>query len=193
MSFIDGFYTFNIDLSNVENNIYDKLFLKLPKHPNESYEYLFSKVIAYCHCYEKELEFSQGFYSPDDPTIWRKNILSEIETWTQVGPCSYKKLHKAIKQNPNAKFKIYFINESEPRDFCYEFRAIKTKDFQKVKFFSIDEKFIQKLIDNISSRMTWSINFIDDTLYFNWDNLEIEDSIKEIDIWEIYQKLISNI
>lgn len=192
MSFIDGFYTFNVELANVENNIYDKLFLKLPKHPNESFEFLLSKVIAYCHAYEKDLNFSQGFYSPEDPTIWKKNILNEIETWIQLESCSYKKLHKAVKQNPLAKFSMYFHNIAEPQDFCYEFRAIKTKDFQKVKFFLIDENFLQTLIPNISSRMNWNINFIDDTLYFNWENLELESRITELNIWDIYQQGISN-
>ena len=134
MSFIDGFYTFNIDLVNVENNIYDKLFLKIPKHPNESFEELISKVLAYCHSYKKELTFSDGYFSPSDPTIWQKDVIGNILSWIQVGAPSYKKIHKAIQQNSESTFKIYFYDKKEPNEFCYDFRSVKTQDFNKIKF-----------------------------------------------------------
>lgn len=190
MSFIDGFYTFNIDLVNVENNIYDKLFLKLAKHPNEPFEMLLSKVLAYCHSYQSNLSFSEGYFSPEDPTIWNKDIIGNILTWIQIGRPSYKKIHKAIKQNNDSEFKVYFCNDTEPRDFCYDFRSVKTKDFHKIKFFLIDDEFLQKLIPYISSRMNWNISFIDNMLYLHWDKLEFESSITQLNIWDIYQETI---
>ena len=193
MSFIDGFYTFNIDLVNVENNIYDKLFLKIPKHPNESFEELISKVLAYCHSYKKELTFSDGDFSPSDPTIWQKDVIGNILSWIQVGAPSYKKIHKAIQQNSESTFKIYFYDEKEPNEFCYDFRSVKTQDFNKIKFFLIDNEFVEKLTENISTRMNWNISFIDDMLYLHWDKLEFESKIVELNIWDIYQETIANL
>ena len=193
MSFIDGFYTFNIDLVNVENNIYDKLFLKLAKHPNEPFEMLLSKVITYCHAYHKELTFSDGYFSPTDPTIWHKDIIGNVLSWIQVGAPSYKKIHKAIQQYSDSSFKIYFCNPKEASDFCYDFRSVKTKDFNKIKFYLIDDDFIQKLTPNISTRMNWNISFIDDALYLHWNNLEFESKITEVNIWDVYQETIANL
>lgn len=193
MSFIDGFYTFNIDLVNVENNVYDKLFLKLAKHPSEPFEMLLSKVLAYCHSYQEDLKFSDGYFSPLDPTIWKKDVIGNILSWIQVGAPSYKKIHKAIQQNSDSSFKIYFCNPKESSDFCYDFRSVKTKDFNKIKFYLIDDDFIQKLLPNITTRINWNVNFIDDSLYLNWDTLEFESKIEEVNIWDIYQETIANL
>lgn len=193
MSFVDGFYTFNIDLVNVENNIYDKLFFKLAKHPNESFEMLLNKALAYCHAYKKELTFSEGFYSPEDPTIWEKDVIGNIISWIQVGVPSYKKTSRAIKQNKQASFKIYFCSNEEPRNFCYDFRSVKTKSFNKIKFFLIDNNFVENLALHISSRINWQISFIDNLLYLHQDKLEFESKIEEVDIWKIYQETISEV
>lgn len=192
MSFVDGFFTFNIDLSNVENNIYKKLLFKICKHPNEEYENIISKAIVYCHAYKEGLDFSQGTYSPQDPTMWEKDILDNVHMWIQIGAPSYKKLHKAIKQNNDAEFRVYFNSKEEIQDFCYEFRAIKTKDFQKVKFYLIDSEFIEKLTQNVASRMNWNLNIVDYNFYLNWEKLEFEGKVQEIDIWKEYQEQIAN-
>jgi uncharacterized protein YaeQ len=63
-------YTFEIDLADHDRGRFESLALRVAKHPSESEEYLWTRVLAYALEYEDGIEFSKGGISdPDDPAI----------------------------------------------------------------------------------------------------------------------------
>jgi uncharacterized protein YaeQ len=56
MTFVQAFYSFNLDITNSDAGGYFKLRIKVPQHPEESLEHLFARVLAFVHSYEEGLE-----------------------------------------------------------------------------------------------------------------------------------------
>jgi uncharacterized protein YaeQ len=47
-------YNFDIQLADADRNVYESLALRVARHPSESSDYLFTRVLAYC------LEHTEG-------------------------------------------------------------------------------------------------------------------------------------
>jgi len=41
-------YTFDIELSDVDRNVYETLSVRVARHPSEAEDYLLARVLAYC-------------------------------------------------------------------------------------------------------------------------------------------------
>jgi uncharacterized protein YaeQ len=55
-------YSFEINLSDLDRNVYQALAFRVAKHPSESDAYLMTRVLAYCLEYREGLSFSKAGY-----------------------------------------------------------------------------------------------------------------------------------
>src|SRR5215469_6822502 len=62
-------YNFEIDLSDVDRNVYIPLSFRVARHPSETEEYLITRVLAYCLEYTEGIAFSAGLAEPDVPAL----------------------------------------------------------------------------------------------------------------------------
>src|SRR6185436_948034 len=46
-------YNFDIDLADVDRNVYERLDLRVARHPSETIEYMLMRVFAYCLEYRR--------------------------------------------------------------------------------------------------------------------------------------------
>lgn len=91
-------YHVRIDLSDVERGVYDKLNIRLARHPSESERYLATRLLAYCLCYEPGIELSGGGLSrTDEPPVAVRDETGAMIAWIDVGSPSAERLHKAAK------------------------------------------------------------------------------------------------
>jgi uncharacterized protein YaeQ len=90
-------YRLRIDLSDVDRGVYEKLDLRLARHPSEAARYLLTRAIAYCLCYEEGIAFSRGLAAADEPAVWAKAPDGRIKLWLDVGTPAAARLHKASK------------------------------------------------------------------------------------------------
>ena len=62
-------YNLDIQLADVDRNVYEELALRVACHPSESPEYLLARVLAYCLEYTEGIAFGRGIAEPDVPRI----------------------------------------------------------------------------------------------------------------------------
>ena len=62
-------YVFEIELANSDRDVYEKLELRVARHPSEAADYLLTRVFAYCLEYTEGISFSNGLFDSDAPTI----------------------------------------------------------------------------------------------------------------------------
>lgn len=193
MGFVDGFFSFKIDLSDSERAIYTTFRVKTPKHPDESFEHLVARVIALTHSWEEELNFSEGLFKPAQPTIWKQNLLGKIESWIEVGVPEKKKLERALRQDPPSKqYTIYFYEEEQIKEFCHLLRGSKQNWVAAIKFYLIDPKALSQLIEGVTSSTSWSISIVDESLYMSCGEQSFTLMINALDIWSHFQLSIQN-
>lgn len=190
MSFAAKFYTFSIDLNNVDRQLFTKFRVKVPLHPVESLQHLYARMIAYLNSYSEALTFSQGLFDQTQPTIWEKNVIGDVLSWVEVGVPDKKKIEAALRLTPPVSYHIYFYEHSQIPAFCHHLRGSKTNWVAPFSFSLIDPDFLDALVPLESSSPTWEVTIIDSHLYLVIDKREFETTILSIDIWSAYQESI---
>ena len=78
-------YVFNIELANSDRDVYQSLQLRVARHPSESEEYFLARIVAYCLEYTEGINFSNGLFEPDEPTIAVRDLTGALQAWIDVG------------------------------------------------------------------------------------------------------------
>ncbi len=90
-------HTLQVELSDIDRNIYESLSLRVAQHPSEDMPRMVARVLAYCLLYEADLEFGRGLSNVEEPALWRRLPDGRIAHWVDVGHPSADRLHRASK------------------------------------------------------------------------------------------------
>ena len=192
MTFALGFYSFNINLNDATREVYTSFRIKTARHREESLEYLYARILAFAHCYEEGLAFSQGLFELRDPAIWKKDILGNIDLWVDLGVPDKKKLERALKANPKGNFRIYFYAPEQIVNFCWMLRGSKTNWIENITFCLLDRDLLEDLAITDSSSSTWDLNIFDGMFFLNAQGHDFSSSFQPVDIWDEFQISIAN-
>ena len=88
-------YKAQIALADSDRNRFESLSLTLAKHPSETEERLLVRLLAYCLNYTRNLEFTKGISTADEPDVWLHSDHGDIEHWIEVGQPEEARLRKA--------------------------------------------------------------------------------------------------
>jgi uncharacterized protein YaeQ len=88
-------YKARIELADSDRNCFETLSVTLAKHPSETLERLAVRLLAYCLNYSRELEFTKGISTADEPDLWLHSDHGEIAHWIEVGQPEEPRLRKA--------------------------------------------------------------------------------------------------
>jgi uncharacterized protein YaeQ len=188
MTFIAGFYNFSIDLNHSDRGIFSAFRIKTPRHELESRVHLYARLIAFLHAYREGLEFSQGVSEPREPAIWQQDEIGNILTWIEIGTPEKRKLELSLKQHPKSEHRVYFYQQDDLSRFCHMLRGSKANWIKKVLFYTLPQDLLLQLEGLDTSSPHWSVSFIDDRVYLQVNDHDLEASIVQIDIWDEYQQ-----
>ena len=94
-------HTFEISLNDADRGVYQALEFRVARHPSETVEYLWTRVLAYRLEYFPGLAFSTGGLSdPDAPALAIRDLTGRLESWIEVGLPEPSRLHRAAKAAP---------------------------------------------------------------------------------------------
>ena len=90
-------HAFHVELSHVDRGVYESLDMRVARHPSESEEYLWARVLAFCLEYREGLAFSKGLAEPDQPALEVRDLMGTMLAWIDVGAPDAARLHRASK------------------------------------------------------------------------------------------------
>src|ERR1700722_3227816 len=94
-------YSFEINLSDSDRNVYQLLAFRAAKHPSESDEYFMTRVLAYCLEYQEGLSFSKGGLSePDAPALAVRDLTGAMVRWIEIGLPEPARVDRASEAAP---------------------------------------------------------------------------------------------
>ncbi len=181
MTFVDGFYSFALDISDSNRNIYRSTRIKTPKHPNETHQLLIARLLAFVHSFKDSLKFSHGLFEIDQPTIWEKDAIAEITEWIQVGELPFKKLQRAVRRHHNATFKVYFYQEQQLEQFSKGIKGTKNEWLSDIQFYMIPETFLEEAIPHLNSSNRLQVSLLDNHFYLTFNSEELSTQISSIE------------
>ena len=154
-------YNFDIQLSDVDRNVYETLALRVAQHPSETAEYLVTRVLAYCLEYADGITFSKGLAEPDEPAVVVRDLTGGLRSWIEIGSPDAARLHKASKASP----RVVVFTQHDPRLLV---NAAGTRDIHKadrIEVYALEPRFLDQLGALTDRNARWTLMRNEDVLY----------------------------
>jgi uncharacterized protein YaeQ len=154
-------YNFDIQLSDVDRNIYETLALRVARHPSETEEYLVTRVLAYCLEYAEGISFSKGLAEPDEPAVVVRDLTGALRVWVEVGSPDAQRLHKASKASP----RVVVYTHKDPTRLIQQLSSEKIHKAESIEIRSINREMLEQLVSRLDRRTAWELAVSDGHLY----------------------------
>ena len=106
-------YKAELQVSDMDRNYYASHNLTLAQHPSETDTRLMARLIAFALFADERLEFGRGLSNDEDPDLWRRDYVGDIEQWIDLGQPEESRIRKASGRAQQAVVVTYNGNASE--------------------------------------------------------------------------------
>lgn len=106
-------YKAEVNLANMDEDIYLDQNLTIAQHPSETLQRMMLRIVAWALHANERLTFTKGLCDEDEPELWQKNYSDEIEVWIDLGTPDEKRLKKASVRSKNAVLFTYGSNSAK--------------------------------------------------------------------------------
>ena len=155
-------YVFDIRLADSDRNIYETLSLRVARHPSESPEYLWTRVLAYCLEYTEGLTFSSGGLSnPDEPALSVRDLTGSLRKWIEIGAPDAARLHKASKASPVVA--VYMHRDID--SWLGKLQGERIHRAETIQIYPVDRDLLATLAARLERRMDIDLSISDKYLY----------------------------
>ena len=143
-------YKLGITLSDVERGVYERLELRVARHPSESARYFWQRTIAYCLSYEEGIAFSKGGLSDsDEPPVSIVDPTGILMAWIDVGSPSAERLHRASK----AARRVALFSATELVLLEREAASRKIHALEEIQVFLLEPSFLDALETHLEKHL----------------------------------------
>ena len=146
-------YRVNVELSDVDRGIYERLRLRLACHPSESAERLVTRLLAYALLYEPGLEFGRGLSDSEEPALWSHDSTGQLLHWIDVGLPSAERIHAASKRAPRVSIVCHRSLDALER----EMRKKEVHRAEQIQVLLLDPDFVAQLAACLERSGEWTV------------------------------------
>jgi uncharacterized protein YaeQ len=169
-------YKAQLNLADMDRNVYVDTNITIARHPSESDERMMIRVLALALGWpadtsEGTIELAKDMWEPDEPALWQKNYSDEILHWVEVGQPDDKRLMKAAGRARQVS--LYAFQSSTP--IWWSGIATKLTRAQNLTVWQIPTEQSQALAQLAQRGMQLQITVQDGTL---WVNDGVHDSVE---------------
>jgi len=110
-------YKANVQLADMDRQVYDDHGLTIARHPSETDERMMIRLLAFALNVPASndhgaLEFAKDLWDTDEPGLWQKDLTGQIEHWIDVGQPDEKRLMRASPRS--GRVSVYSFSASTP-------------------------------------------------------------------------------
>ncbi len=165
-------YKVCLNLSDVDNNVYEELESRVAQHPSESSTRLAARMIAYIALYgldtQNPISFGRGLSEVQEPALWRRDLSGEILQWVELGAPTAERMHQATKQADDVRLVCY----KPPSSLSKEFAKKKIHRQSEVKVYFLDSNLCKSLGESLERTSHWSVICHDESLQLTVDETD---------------------
>ena len=156
-------HTFDIDLADADRRVWDRLALKVARHPSESEEHLVARVLAYAMEVTDGIAFSSGVSEPDEPTIAIRDLTGTMRAWIDVGVPEAPRLHRASKAAP----RVAVYTHKDPAQLINRLAGERIHRSEALELYAIDRRLVDELVARLDRRVAFALSITDRELYLS--------------------------
>lgn len=175
MALTSTIHTFDISLADSDRGVYEDLSIRVARHPSETDEFLWTRVLAYCLEYEEGITFSKGVSDGDEPAVLVRDPAGRYKAWIEVGAPDADRLHRGAKAADRVA--VY-----STRDWVSVKRQLEGKRIQRgeeIPFYVLDRDLLRDLVAQLDRRMKLSLSRTGGHLYLDLAGRSFDGEIVE--------------
>lgn len=110
-------YKAQLQLADMDRNVYGDHNVTIARHPSETDERMMIRLLAFAlnvpaDDHHGKLEFAKDLWDVDEPSLWQRDLTGQIVQWIDIGQPDDKRLMKA---SPRAeRVMVYSFSSSTP-------------------------------------------------------------------------------
>ena len=166
----------SIELSDTDRQVYESLQMSIAKADSETPQRLVARLLAYCLCYERDIEFTGGVGAGDDPDVWVREPDGRVKVWIEVGLPDPKRLLKAARHCERVVLLAYgkrlqaWSDESLPL----------LEKAGNIAVAALDYPLHEQLVARLDRNVVWELTVSGGTLYLTVGKEQLEGSITPV-------------
>lgn len=154
-------YNFDVELSDVDRNVYESLAIRAACQPSETVEYLLTRVLAYCLEYSEGISFGKGLAEPDEPALTVRDLTGALKVWIEVGAPDSARLHRASMAAP----RVVVYTHKDPESVLKQLRGERIHRAEAIAIYSFDRTMLAELGEQLGRRTAFSLSVSDREMY----------------------------
>ncbi len=167
MALASTLYDFQLTLANVDRSIDQTLSFKVARHPSETMERVWLRVLAFCWLWEERLTFGPGLGEPDAADLETRDYTNIVTRWVRVGRPEPAKIQRAVDQNGNAHVSVLFESVDSMAAFVATAADEKLTRVGKAQLAAVDADFLADLAADESRRIKATVTLSADHWYID--------------------------
>ena len=167
---------FQVELSDVDQGVYESLEVRAAQHPSESDRYLIARVLAFALEYQEDLHFGRGVSSPDEATISTTDLTGQTKLWIEVGLPAPERLHKIAKLADQ----VVVYTHKDPEMMVAALKNAEVYRSEEIEVFRIDEELLQPLRDRVGKNNYWDLLRSEGRVYVTVDGETFEGAVVRV-------------
>jgi uncharacterized protein YaeQ len=165
MALVPVLHEFTLELNQAEKGESHRLVLRPARHPSETMERLWLRVLAYGFWYEERLEFGPGLSTPDAPDLVAHDLTGNVTLWIRVGKADPEDIRRAIDHHPEARVVVLFESRARLDQFLAGAEAEKVRRLDRAELVAVDPTFLSALAEVEARRVKLTLTVVGDHLY----------------------------
>jgi uncharacterized protein YaeQ len=174
MTLAPTLYDFEVELSHVERGLHEKLSIRTARHPSETLERLYLRVLAYCWLYEEGIAFGQGLSDPDAPDLYADDLTGRKVLWVRVGKPDPERLLREADRASEARVAVLFESAERQESFLGAARELGLTRLSRVAFAAVLPAFLRELAAVETRRNRLGLTIVGDHLYADRDGRVVD-------------------
>ena len=164
-------YKLNLNLSDLNRQVYQDYNLTIALHPSETFERMVARILAFALNASDQLTLTKGLSTVEEPDLWQKSLDGQTELWIELGEPSVDRVKKASRIANRVK--VYTFNSKSDVWWLQDQDKFKRLDADFIQF---DNEQIQQLASLITRTMKWFVTLSENTASINCEQGDVDVS-----------------
>lgn len=156
---------FDVALADVDRGVHETFSVKAARHPSETVERLWLRLLAYCWRYEEGIAFGPGLCEPDAPDVVANRLDGTPSLVVRVGQPEPARVLRDVNANATAKVAVLFESPRRMEAFLEEARSGGLSRLARVELAAAEPGLLRALASDEARRAKLTLTIASDHLY----------------------------
>jgi uncharacterized protein YaeQ len=154
-----------LELVHADLGVERRLALKVARHPSESLERLWLRVLAYALFWQEGIELGPGLCEADEPDLSARDAGGEEVLRVRVGRPEPARVQREADRSPRARVAVLFESPRRMEAFLDEARAAGLSRLGRVELWAVEPALLAALASVEERRSRLALTVSGDHLY----------------------------